>query len=504
MTAPDTIDLPFGDAFGPGQLEVDDDELTAVLEIVSTHEGNPRQFDHAVAERFFEGSPDPLTRAENVRFALQTENGYGIVDGEFNLTDLGRELYRVRDDEAALYDRFSTHILQHLHGREVLETIRDLEALGQSTTEANIRRHLRDHFDIHLGEGANHWSQMRAWLAKAGIVNTGVHIYDIDEDKVAELTGVISEELVNLEKLSPQQLAFLWTLAIINPEGTIENSHVRRAAEAGFDVEIDQTNISRRVLDPLADRGFIEWEHRDGAPNTVKTTEKFDSSVLEPALKTVSRRVGVPSTALRTSFAELEAELAGTESEYSPTEITEILTVKVGSLIDLDFIGWLPRSEGTAAAVFDRVRTSLERWMITSVPFDVPVHPEHIYQSVGQGEPLRVTTILLLTRQGATQKARRVASQLMQGSTVTILIVSVDDLAVIENSPDRFRNDIELEVERANRVKRIADRETVSLDDQQRIELSSQSVVKAAFEEDGSGSPGSTGSRSLDEFSEKT
>jgi len=92
----------------------------------------------------------------------------------------------------------------------------------------------------------------------------------------------------------------------------------------------------------------------------------------------------------------------------------------------------------------------------------------------------------------------------MQGSTVTILIVSVDDLAVIENSPDRFRNDVELEVERANRVKRIADRETFSLDDQQRIELSSQSVVKAAFEEDGSGSPGSTGSRSLDEFSEKT
>lgn len=58
MAREDT-DLPFGDAFSPGQLDVDNDEgqLIVILELIDSFEGQPKAFDRAIRERFFE-SPD--------------------------------------------------------------------------------------------------------------------------------------------------------------------------------------------------------------------------------------------------------------------------------------------------------------------------------------------------------------------------------------------------------------------------------------------------------------
>ena len=65
-----SIDLPFGDAFGPGQLAVgtDDDELVVILDLITANLGEPKQFDQAIAGRFFDDSPDPVTRAERLRY----------------------------------------------------------------------------------------------------------------------------------------------------------------------------------------------------------------------------------------------------------------------------------------------------------------------------------------------------------------------------------------------------------------------------------------------------
>ena len=71
----------FSDDLGPGQLAVGigEEVLVVVLDSIAANLGEPKQFDHAVAEQFFEDSPDPVTRAETVRFEsmARTLRSYG-------------------------------------------------------------------------------------------------------------------------------------------------------------------------------------------------------------------------------------------------------------------------------------------------------------------------------------------------------------------------------------------------------------------------------------------
>lgn len=501
----DANDLPFGDAFSPAQLTVADDEeeLAVVLDLIRVHEEEPVQYDHAIAERFFSDSPDPNTRAENVRFALRSENGYGIVDETFEFTEVGEELSELRTDPEALYDRFAEHILLRLHGLQVIETIRDLEALGKQTTEHNIREHLEDHYGIRLGEASNHWSQMRAWLAKAGLVNTGVHIYEIDDDRVAELAGVSSSELEALGQLTSEQLAFLRTLAIVNPSDSVPNNGVRRAAQEAFGVEIRQSNIGHRILDPLAELGYIKWEHNEGAPNTVRTTDQFIADVLNPVLARVSERVGMPRSALRTSFSELESHLQSETSDTSVGDVIETAVVKFGYLLDLEFVGWVARApdEADMTAAFDRTRMTVDRWQLTFVRTDSPVTEEHVSRAVGMAEPVGATTILIVSRQGVTNGARRRAAQTMLRSRTTILTITVDDFAELDDSPDILRDTVQSEVEQARRVQSIEDEARFALDSAYSIQFEAPDALdefKATLDD-----PAISGDHySLDQFSE--
>ncbi len=492
-----SIDLPFGDAFGPAQLDVgtDEDELVAILGLIAANLGEPKQFDHDVAERFFQKSPDPITRAENVRFAVQKENGYGIVDQEFEFTELGAELASLRNEPEALHDRFATHILTELGGIEVIETIRDLDALGRQTTEANIRTHLAETYDIQLREGSNHWSQMRAWLAKADLINTGIHIYELHDEKIRNLTGIGSHQLEALDELTPEQQSFLWTLAIANPDGQIPNSRVRRAAEAGSNLEIKQSNIARRVLEPLEEKGYIEVMRAEGSPNMVRTTDTFDNDVLRPAVETVARRVGIPMVALRTSFQELKRAIDGQEATISRAEAARVLTAKLGSLLGLDFVGWC-RVEGTTeAAVFDNVQLSIERWYLSVVPFDSPVTPNQLHRAVGEAKTVGASTILLVSRHGIDQTARQIVNQLAQREPLTVLLVHLEDISALSTEPDQFTSDVKTEAERIHRVVTLGDDERFTIDSQSRLRLDNTAVA------DKIDSDNTTTDRSLDEFS---
>jgi hypothetical protein len=107
------IRIPFGDAFGPNQLTVDDDEacsLAIILEVIEATEVNPDEFEKEVAETFFQDSKVPGDRAENVRFGLGPR-GYQLVDENFTFTEIGQGLNELRSAPDELHDRFSEHIL---------------------------------------------------------------------------------------------------------------------------------------------------------------------------------------------------------------------------------------------------------------------------------------------------------------------------------------------------------------------------------------------------------
>jgi len=482
-------DLPFGDAFSPAQLAVDSDEdaLAVVLEMVAEFEGRPDAFDEAVAERFFQESPEPLTRAKNVRLGLQTDSGYGIVDQAFQFTNLGQDLYERRDGPEAMHDRFARHILLHLHGHKILEIVKDLEATGKRPLNARVKRELRDHYNFHIDDTSNHWSQMRAWLAKAGVVNTGSPVYDIDDEKVADLIGLRQDDVVDLEHLTPEQIAFLRALTIVDPDTPVENTAIRRVAEQALGVDIDQSNISRRVLEPLAEAGYLEWHHRDGAPNTVAMTVEFNADVLAPILDDVSERVGVPRAALRKSFSDLEEGIARAPDRETSAKHLETVAVKIGRELGHDFLGWYTRATDTdtdgVAVVFDEVETAFLRWQIHLPDVGQPIRSEHVTQGVGVADLLGSDTIVLISRHGVRQEARRVAAQTMRRSSLSIAVLNFDDLSILDESGvlyDRLAD----ESERIQRVKRLEDADLFTRNEAKMIEISDISGVDIEIETD--------------------
>ena len=468
MARKDT-DLPFGDAFGPAQLDVekDEEELTVVLEILDQHQDDAEEFDQAIADRFFQDSSEPLVRAKNVRLGIREESGYGIAreeDGKLHFTELGGELYDLRDDPDEMYDRFAQHILRNHHGLKAIGIIEDLEAEGRSTTNNNLKRELRDQYDLHIDKTSNHWSQMRGWLSKAGLMNTGTHVYDIDRAKLEQLAGVSSEELLDLDDLETNQEAFLKALTLIDPDRKIRNSVVRKIAESAYDVDISQSNIGRRTLDPLQELGYIEWEHRDGKPNRVWTTDKFDAEILKPVLDDVSERTGVPRHVLRDSFEDIEERL-DSDSTFEKGVALETLTIKIGRLLGLDFIGWRVRGRKTGASevdvVFDDVGKTFNRWQIQCKNTKKELRTKHIAREVGITRMLQTNTLLMVARGGVSQEAQRFATQVMRNENIAILFLTEEDLTELDNREDKLLEKLEGESGRVRRLKQLEKRDMI-------------------------------------------
>ena len=354
--------LPFGDAFSPAQLDTEDDlsTLSILLDLVAHYRGQSSEFDREIAERFFPDSNDSLTRAKNVRLGMGPA-GYDLVDEQFEFTETGQELYEISDDPEVLHNRFARHILLELDGLRVFELIEDLRAAGRPTTNDNVKQGLRDQYDMHIDKTSNHWSQMRAWLSEANLVNTGTHRYEIEWSKVEELIGMTPDELLNLDSLTDEQRAFLHTLALLDPDGYIQNTAVRKVAEEIHGIDISQSKVSDLTLNPLEELGYIEWKNPSevtGKPNLVKTTDQFDAEILDPVLEDIADRVGMPRHVLRLSFEEVTEQL-DSNSTYEKGVALETLAIKLGRLLGLDFAGWRVRGQKTGGAEVDVVMDSI-------------------------------------------------------------------------------------------------------------------------------------------------
>lgn len=467
MARQDT-DLPFGDAFSPAQLETkkDSSALSTLLALVTEYQGQPYEFDKEIAERFFYDSNDSLTRAKNVRLGMGP-SGYGLVDDQFEFTDFGQELNQIRDDREKLHNRFSRYILLQLDGLKILELVEDLRAAGKQTTNSNVKQGLREQYDMHIDKTSNHWSQMRAWLSEAGLVNTGSHRYEIEWSKIEDLTGMTPDNLLDLDGLTDEQRAFLHTLAILDPNGYIQNSAVRKVAEEIHGINISQSNISDRTLNPLEDLGYIEWENPSevtGKPNLVRTTNQFDAEVLDPVLGDVTDRVGIPRHVLRLSFEEVTEQL-NSNSTYKKGVALETLAIKVGRLLGLDFAGWRVRGQKTGGAevdvVMDSIANTFNRWQIQCKNTQSQVRSKHIAREVGLSRTLQTNTILMIARGGVTGDGKQFAARIMQHENLSILFIDDSDLQNLDTRPDKLLETLRGESKRIQRYK------SLSLDDDQ-------------------------------------
>lgn len=472
-------DLPFGDAFSPAQLHTDDSrtELAVVLEMAKEYEGQEDKFDEAIRETFFPDDDD-TTRAKNVRLGMK-ERGYKITDDDFYFTELGDELYEVRDDSDDLYDRFAKHILRNLHGLKGIEIVEDLEAEGRKTINNNIKEEFKKQYDFHIDETSNHWSQMRAWMSEADVVNKGTHRYDINRTRIEELIGVDSEDIVELDGLNEQQQAFLRALALIDPPSEVKSRTVKRIAENAYGVNISQSNISRRTLDPLEEAGYIEWEHVSGKPNLIKTTDSFDADILKPVLEDLAERVGVPRHVLRLSFEEVMEEL-DSSSTHEKGVALETLTVKTGRLLGLEFVGWRVRGRKTGGSevdvVMDEIDTTFNRWQIQCKNTKSQLESKQIAREVGIARILQTNTILMIARGGVSQDAKQYANRVMRQENIAIMFLEGDDIEELDENTDHLLTVLRGEARRIHNIKRLDRREVEQEDVQDLIDREDEAL----------------------------
>ncbi|PHQ41266.1 hypothetical protein Z052_15440 [Halorubrum sp. C191] len=470
-------DLPVGDAFAPAQLskklddadfsdydvEHTDEELPVLLELAREFEGDSDAFDEAI-ENLFYSDPD---RAFTVRTGM-AQNGYEIMDENFEFTDLGEELYEMRDDYDELYDRFAQHILLNLDGLKGIEIIEDLEAQGKRTINDNLKQEFRKQYDYHIDETSNHWSQMRAWMSKADIINTNTQHYKIDRTKIEELTGLDEDVALDLDELDANERAFLRALALVNPDGQIDNSVVKRLAEEAYGVDISQSKIGTNLLDPLEEKGFIEWEHRNGKPNLVEQGDRFEAEILIPVLENLAERSDVPRRVLRKSYGELLDEMDSSNT-YEKGMALETLSVKLGRMLGLEFVGWRVRGRETGGSEVDVVMDDLgltySRVQIQCKNIKGKLQTKHIAREVGISRTLQTNTILMIARGGVTTDAKRFANRIMHQENLAIMFLTGEDIEEIDDNPDRLRNVLRGETRRIHNRKQLGERDMVDEDE---------------------------------------
>lgn len=459
MTRRET-DLAFGDAFSAGSLVDEGGEcmLPFVLKKLKENEGHTDAFDRAMANQFYPDSSDPITTAKNVRLGMKN---YGLVDQNGQFTDVGEELYSLRNNEEELYRRLAEHILLELDGIKVIDIIRDLQLAGEQTTTSNIYRELDRQYDIYVHEGSTHWNQMRGWLSEADLINTNTPRIDVTWEKVDEVVGVNRETRLKLSGLSEAQQAFLKTLASLDPDEPIPNNEIRDLAEKTHGVYIDHKSTTADILDPLADAGFIEYESTvevTGKPSVVEPTDKFETEVMKPVLENVSEHSGVPHEVLRQSFDEIREQMESDDTHIKGRAL-EALAVKIGSLLDLDFVDWQLRGVETGGAevdvVMDSIAVNFSRWQIQCKNTDDRIRTKHVAKEVGLSRMLQTNVILMIGRSGVVPDARRFAKKIMRDQNLTILFLTGDDLDEMNEHPSYLTDTLGSQTSQIQRLKTV-------------------------------------------------
>ena len=276
-----TLDVPYA------REQTDAIEFAYVLELAELHGGNWHAFEAAVRTTYFEGhSTSDYNRG---KLANNTKLGmiaYGIIDRDATLTNFGRELIALKDDESALYRHLAKHILLNLHGMTLVRCIQDMVATGEVVSLTTLREGLAAR-GVHYPSGGKQPSMMRLWLAKAGVF-VGSR-WQVDPHRIEDILGLNPDEFEVLADFTPEQRAFLRALANTDMTDPQPANEIVKLATATYGVKFPEKSLPKLVLHALEEAGYITSEKttngRGAKPFRVAPTDKLIADVVEPLLE---------------------------------------------------------------------------------------------------------------------------------------------------------------------------------------------------------------------------
>jgi len=430
-------DLPFGSEFSPARID-----LPVLLELAHRHGTNWKSFEKSVRDRYFTkhetSDYNKAKLANNTKLSLRA---YGLIgERDATLSDVGRVLFELRHDDAALYESFGRHILTHCHGMNFVQCVLDMQAAGESI-DLNKLRHWLEERGIVVPRGGKHMSTLRLWLEKAGVFVAG---YRINQDRLNEILRLDAEEFEAFSTFSPEQRAYIETLANIDGGGSYLSNDIERLAAATFGVIFNEKNLPKQVLYPLRDAGYITLERgtkqvgRGAKPFLVTATDKLAVDIIKPLMEQIVQQTQVDfRPLLRKSLKSIRRELDA-ENRYTRGLALEALAFKLMRLAGLNYVATRLRGTSTGGAevdlIFESSRLLFSRWQI-QCKNTARVSLDDVAKEVGLTHFLKSNAIVMVSTGKIGGEARRYANKIMTDSNLCVIMVDHDDLALIEERP---------------------------------------------------------------------
>jgi len=430
-------DLPFGSEFSPSQIN-----LPLLLEIAYELGGDWKTFEQRIRETFFEyEGTSEYNRGKLANNCKLGMIAYGVIDRDANLTEFGTELYSIKDDEHKLYETLSRHILINLHGINLVQCILDMQISGESVTLIKLRSWLEER-GIHFPSGGKHPSIMRLWLEKSGVFKSG---WNVDEARLEEIIGTSIEEIEIIASFSPEQKAYLKSLANIDGSGPFLSNEIQKLAAATYGVTFDEKNLPKQVLYPLQDAGYIELTRgtkspgRGAKPFFIKPTPKLKSDLIDPIIRQLEKQLQSDlRPLLRKNLSEILDEIKS-KDKYKRGLALEALAFKLLRLLDMSYVATRLRGTATGGAevdlIFQSARLVFSRWQVQCKNTS-RVSLDDVAKEVGLTHFLKSNVIVMVTTGTIGPEARKYANKIMTDSNLSIVIVEgVDIKNIIKNPP---------------------------------------------------------------------
>ena len=448
-------DLPFGSEFSPSQID-----LPAVLEMAEIHGGDWRAFEEAVRVAYFDAHA--TSEYNRQKLANNTKLGmiaYGIIDRQASLTSLGEELLTLKDREAHLHECLARHILLNLNGMTLVRCIQDMTAAGERVNLTTLREGLAVR-GVHYPRGGKHPSMMRLWLAKAGVF-VGSR-WQVDPHRVEAILGLVVEEFTVLSDFTPEQRAFLRSLANTGKVEPQPANEIARLAAATYGVKFPEKSLPKLVLHDLAVAGYITTEKTTGGrgakPFLVAPTEKLIADVVEPLLDQLRNQTDPKLLALLRT--PISAILQGLEDSdrYKAGLALEALVFKIMRLLDMTYVATRLRANQTGGAevdlIFESTRLVFSRWQVQCKNTS-RVSLDDVAKEVGLTHLLKSNVIVIVTTGEIGGEARRYANKIMADSNLAVVMISGGDLKAIGERPTAILRVFDREARHAMDLKKL-------------------------------------------------
>lgn len=438
-------DIPFAGDFSPKEID-----LAEVIGFAKEAGGDRQSLESSIQKRYYERpATKPSQRpklAYNVALGMEK---YGLIKKDAELTPLGAELLELSCEPRDMYRLFARHILLQMPGATLLDTVRDMRAAGERITLNEIRKALRDR-GVHTSSATKSISLMRLWLDQAKVTTKS---WQIDEAVYREVLGVSDSELEAFGDLSVEEQAILKVLADLGT--AVDSSRLRTAVEKAYAVTLNEKGFAK-VLKPLADLGFINFKPAGGKSAPVTPAPLLMRKVTIPLIEQLG--TGLPPklrALLRQPLVEI-IESLDSPSGHDKGLALEALAFKMMRSIGLDYLDTRFRPKKGRFEVdllFESPRLAYSRWQI-QCKNTARVSLEDIAKEVGLHYRLLSNVIVIITRGGIGDEARRYATDVMEKIAVAIILIDRHDVARIVADPVAIHGVLDREAALADAVKR--------------------------------------------------